>query len=53
MKVGSRSAKRWIVRDMPPTCECKDVPLARVARDLVIYPYSHNIRDVIAVAMDL
>jgi hypothetical protein len=27
--------------------------LARIARDLIIYPYSHNIRDVVVDIMDL
>lgn len=45
MRVGSGSAKRWVV----PLCgQClwhvtEDVALARVARDLLIFLYSHNI----------
>jgi hypothetical protein len=30
----------------------KTFPLARMARELLIFPYSHNIPDIIAVAMD-
>lgn len=32
MRVGSGSAKRWVVREMTAACGCEDVALARVAR---------------------
>lgn len=52
MRVGPGSAKRLVVIDMPTTCGCEDVVLARLARDSLIFPYSHNISDVIAAVMD-
>jgi hypothetical protein len=53
MRVGSGSVKRWVVRDITEACGCEDVVLARVARELLIFPFSHNISDVITAAMDL
>jgi hypothetical protein len=38
--------------NMTAACGCEDVKLARMARELLIFPYSHNIPDVIAAAMD-
>lgn len=32
MRVGSGSAKRWVVRAMSVACDCEYVALARVAR---------------------
>jgi hypothetical protein len=43
MRVGSGSTKRWVVRNTTATCGCEDVALARMARELIIFPYSHNI----------
>lgn len=40
------------MRDAIAACGCEDVALARMARELLIFPYSHNIPDIIAVAMD-
>ena len=52
MRVGSESAKRWVVREMTVACDYEDVVLARMVMVLLIFPYSHNILDVIAAAMD-
>jgi hypothetical protein len=52
MRVGSGSAKRWVVRETTTTCGCEDVALARMAREQLIFPYSHNIPDVITAAID-
>lgn len=52
MRVGLGSAKWWVVRDTTATCGCEDSTLARMARELLIFPYSHNIPDVIVVTMD-
>jgi hypothetical protein len=52
MRVGLGSAKWWVVRDTTAICGCEDATLARMARELLIFLYSHNIPDVIVVAMD-
>jgi hypothetical protein len=52
MRVGLGSVKWWVVREMTTTCDCEDVALARMARELLIFHYSHNISDVIGAAMD-
>lgn len=52
VRVDSGSAKRWVVRDATVVCSCEDVALARAVTELVIFPYSHNFPDVIAIAMD-
>jgi hypothetical protein len=52
MRVGSGSAKRWVVRDMTAVCSCEDAILAHAARELLMFLYSHNIPDVIAAGMD-
>jgi hypothetical protein len=52
IRVGSGSVKWWIVRDMTMACGCEDVVLARAERELLIFPYSHNISDVIVAPMD-
>jgi hypothetical protein len=51
MRVGLGSTKWWVVRDVTATFGCEDVALARMARELLIFPYSHNIPDVIIAAM--
>lgn len=52
MRVGSGSAKRWVVRDATTACDFEDIVLACMARELLTFPYSHNIPYVIAAAMD-
>ena len=52
MRVGSGSVKRWVVREMTAACSRKDTILACMARELLTFPYSHNIPDVIVAAMD-
>lgn len=51
VRVGSGSVKRWVVREMTAACSRKDTILARMARELLIFPYSHNISNIIVVAM--
>lgn len=53
MRVGSGSTKRWVVWEVTAACGCEDVALAHVAREFLIFPYSHNIPGVIVTAMDL
>lgn len=52
MRVGLGSPKQWVVRDMTTARGCKDVVLVHTLRELLIFPYSHKVRDVIADAMD-
>jgi hypothetical protein len=52
MRVSSGSAKHWVVRDATVACGYEDVALACMARELLVFPSSHNIPDVIAAAMD-
>jgi hypothetical protein len=40
------------VRDTTLACGCEDVALVRMARELFIFPYSHNIPDVIATTIE-
>lgn len=49
MRVGSGSANRWVVRDIPAVCNNEHTMLARVAREFFIFPYSHNVPNVIVV----
>jgi hypothetical protein len=51
VRVGSGSVKRWVVREMTAACGRKDTILACMARELLIFPYSHNISNIIVVAM--
>jgi hypothetical protein len=52
MKVCTSSMSWWVVCEATAACGCDDVELARMARELLIFPYSHNILSVIAAAMD-
>jgi hypothetical protein len=51
MRVGTGSAKRWVVREVPLGCGCENVMLAQVARELLVFPYAHNIPVVVAAAI--
>lgn len=52
MRVGTMSVNQWVVCEMPPACGCEDAMLARVARELLVFPYANNIPVVVAAAMD-
>jgi hypothetical protein len=53
MRVGSGSAKRWVVRDTTASCGYEDVSVTCMVWELLIFRYSHNILDVIVASTDL
>jgi hypothetical protein len=52
MRVGTGSAKRWVVWEATAACGCEDVELAHMMRELLMFPYSNNIPSVIAAEME-
>jgi hypothetical protein len=53
MRVRTSSMSWWVVWEATAACGFDDVELACMSRELLIFPYSHNILSVIAAAMDL